>query len=781
MKRLVTAAAGLLAAAALAGPARLDAGGAGGRYGVAYEADREYTAANGAGAIGGTPQTPPLVTSGQVIENTAYTPLLNSVRDGVSEYRFDLANGSYLLTLQFVELVHNGPGLRRFSVQAEGRTLLADLDLYARFGRNYAVTYQFAVTVADGQLNVSFPASAGSSTVAAIGVQAVAPPARGPRTPGGVTARGGFYRNIVAWPDSTEPLLAGYLVSRAPAAAGPYTVLTPEPIPASRHFDDAVTPFTAAHYRVASVDVFGNRSGFSAPVAAAPLDRTQTALPVYRLVIPPDQLAILQANPESDYVTADFIAGGTTYAGIGVRYRGGSTRQNHKKSWKVNFKKSAPFEGRDKLNLKALGLDTSLLTECAAADQLRQGSTLTGDCSFAYLEVNGEYMGVFSRLEEVDDDFFARRGLTPGGQMLEAEGPGQANFQVLPDYSVVWDDQSANDDGYPALEALVRVINDTPDASFPGVIAGQVNVDAWIDYYVAMQLISDWDHVSHNYHIYRSPDSPLWEVVPKDFDQAFGNPALALLQGVKTSPRQPPASYNLLTSRLLNVPLFRQWYVDKANALMAASYTPARLAAVIDAGHAAVQAEARVDTNKRFREDNVAFDGSDTVLKDFVAQRIAFVRANLPGLTPGVAPPVLINEVLPDNRNGLVNGAGLRSPWVELHNPRGTAWDLGGHGLTNDPAVPLRWRFPAGTVLPPGGHLLVWLDGATVPGELHAPLAISARGQALALYAPDGSTLLDTIGFRALPADTSYGRRASGSALWGRQAAPTPRAPNTGP
>lgn len=777
------AAAALLAAsvAAHAAPARIDAGGSGGRYGTSYLADREYTPANGSGAVGGTPQMPPLWSSGQVIENTAYVPLLLSVREGVSEYRFDLPNGQYLLTLQFVELLHNGPGLRRFSVVAEGRTLLADLDLVARFGRNYAVTYRFAVTVADGQLNVLFPATAGQSTVSAIGVQAVSPPTRGPRTPAGVAGRGGFYRNIVAWPDSTEPLLAGYVVSRGPAATGPFTVLTPEPIPASRFFDDTVPPFTAAHYRVAAVDVFGNRSGFSPAVAAVPQDRTQATLPVYRLQIPPDQYALLQADPESDYVTADFVAGGTTYAGIGVRYRGGSTRQNHKKSWKVNFKKSAPFEGRDKLNLKALGLDDSLLSECAAADQLRQASTLAADCQFAYLEVNGEYLGVFSRLEDVDDDFFARRGLAPGGQLLEAEGPVAANLQPLPDYSVAWEDDSAAGDGFPALDALVRVVNDTPDASFPGVIAGQVNIDAWIDQYATMQLLGDWDHVAHNYHLYRSPDSPLWEIVPKDFDQAFLTADVPLLFGVKTSPQQPLASYNVLTSRLLNVPLFRQWYVDKLEALLAASFTPARVGAVIDAGHAAVQAEARVDVNKRTREDNAAFDGSPAVLKDFVARRIDFIRANLPALNPGLAPSVRINEVLPLNLSGAVNGAGLRSPWVELHNPRATAWDLGGHWLTDDPAVPARWRFPAGTVLAPGGHLLVWLDTASAPGELHAPLSLSPRGQALALYAPDGRTLLDAIGFRALPADASYGRRASGSPLWSRQAVPTPQAANSGP
>lgn len=766
---------------ALAGTARIDAGGSGGRYGPVYLADRLYTAANGAGAVGGTALTPALITSGQVIENTAHSSLLNSTREGMSEYRFDLPNGDYLLTLQFVELVHNGPGLRRFSVRAEGLPLLPDLDLYARWGRNYAVTHQFAVTVADGQLNVEFPATIGQATVSAISVQAATRDARAPRKPAAVTALGGYQRNILAWPDQTEADLAGYVVARANAAAGPFSVITPSPVPASRFFDDAVTPFVARHYRVAAVDVWGNRSAWSATVAAAPVDATQTALPAYRLNIPPDQYAILQADTGADYVTADFFAGDGAYPAIGVRYRGSTTRNNQKKSWKVNFKKSLPFEGVDKLNLKAMSTDRSLIVECLGAAQFAALSGLWSGCSFVHLDVNGEYLGVFSRIEEVDPFFFGPRGIDPMGQLLEAEGPGYANFRVLDDWSVGWDDQSENGDGYPALAALVQTINETADADFPRVIASVLNVDAWLDYHATIILIGDWDHASHNFYIYRPPGSAIWEVIPKDVDQAYQQVDLPLLHGTQTSPLQPVATYNVLTSRLLAVPLFRQWYANKLAALLASDFTPALLGPRIDAMHEAIAEDARRDVYKRYREDNAAFEASAAALRDFVVQRSAFVQANLPALAPGVAQPLLINEVLAHNLGGLVNGAGLRSPWVELYNPGPAARDLSGHTLTDDPAQPARWAFPAGTSVPPGGHLLVWLDAASAAGELHAPLAANPRAQALALYAPAGAggfTLLDTVAWRALGPDQSFGRRSDGAALWAVQAAPSPQRTN---
>jgi spore coat protein H len=775
-------AAGCAATAAHAAATRFDCGGDGGRFGAKYTADRLYSSANGSGAIGGTAVIPPLITSGQVIENTAYSRLFNSTREGVSEYRFDVPNGSYLVTLQFVELLMNGPNLRRFSVLAEGVPLLTDFDLYALYGRNYAVTYRFAVTVADGQLNVTFPATVGQSTIAGIAVEGLAPDARAPKTPTPVAAIGGYYRNIVTWPDQQASDLAGYIVSRASSANGTYAQLNATPTPVSRYFDDAVTPFAASYYRVAAVDVFGNRSKPSDPIAATPRDRTQSTLPVFQLTIAPDQYAILQADPNADYVSATFAGDGLTFADIGVKYRGSSSLDNEKKSWKINFKKSSPFEGRDKLNQKAASLDVGLLNECLSTAQFAGLSTLAGTCSLSHLEVNGEFLGVFSRIEEVDDDFFNARGINPQGQLLEAQTPPYANLTILDDYSTAWDDHSDNEDGYPALAAFVQTINTTPNESFAGVAASLVNVDAYLDYYAALAATSDWDHNGHNYYMYKSPDSPLWEVIPKDFDQAFTSSTTDLLNGVQTVPGQT-GYYNVLTSRLLDVPLFRQVYVNKVTEIIASQFTPALLSARIAALHGAIADDAERDVYKRYREDNAAFDASPAELQQFVADRLAYIGANLPAITPHVTQPLLLNEVLPDNRTGIVTGAGQHSPWVELFNPGSRAYRLTGAYLTNDPSQPTLWKFPDGTTVPAGGYLLVWLDNQPAAGELHASFTVNPKGQALALYAtPRGTTapaLIDVIGYRAMPPDTSYGRRTSGSALWARQSAPSPLGANT--
>jgi hypothetical protein len=181
---------------------------------ITYLADQTYTPQNGAGAVDGTATTIPIGANGGIVEGTSYQGLYGTQREGLTEYRFDVPNGLYLLTMQFAELEENGPGFRVFTVAAEGKPLLQNFDIYATVEKNYALTYQFAVRVTDGQLNVTFTASVGQATVATIGVAATTPDKVPPPVPAQVTGLGGYYRNIISWPDVVAPDLAGYLVYR---------------------------------------------------------------------------------------------------------------------------------------------------------------------------------------------------------------------------------------------------------------------------------------------------------------------------------------------------------------------------------------------------------------------------------------------------------------------------------------------------------------------------------------------------------------------------------------
>src|SRR6185436_1076333 len=141
-------------------------------------------------------------------------------------------------------------------------------------------------------------------------------------------------------------------------------------------------------------------------------------------------------------------------------------------------------------------------------------------------------------------------------------------------------------------------------------------------------------------------------------------------------------------------------------------------------------------------------------------------------------PPAVVNEVLPVNAGVLADEHGDHDPWIELYNPGTTTVELSGLFLTDDPAFPAKWPLPGGTSLCGHGWLLVWADGETAEGSLHASFRPSASGGALYLYDLSGR-LVDSLAYPALPANVSFGRTPDGGATLTRFSHATPEAANS--
>lgn len=121
---------------------------------------------------------------------------------------------------------------------------------------------------------------------------------------------------------------------------------------------------------------------------------------------------------------------------------------------------------------------------------------------------------------------------------------------------------------------------------------------------------------------------------------------------------------------------------------------------------------------------------------------------------------VRINELLADNSGAVP--VGTQSPdLVELHNPGNLPFNLGGASATDNPDRPRKFVFPAGTVLPPGGHLTLYADSATQPPGIHLDFALDRDGEQFLLFAADG-TPLDRVDFGPQLPGKSIGRDTQG-------------------
>lgn len=114
---------------------------------------------------------------------------------------------------------------------------------------------------------------------------------------------------------------------------------------------------------------------------------------------------------------------------------------------------------------------------------------------------------------------------------------------------------------------------------------------------------------------------------------------------------------------------------------------------------------------------------------------------NLSEVNAAPAGGLTITEFLASNSGGLQD-EDLSSPdWIELYNGNDVPLNLEGWSLTDDPANPAKWRFPA-TVLGAKQFLVVFAsekDRAVAGQPLHTNFKLSTSGEYLALIQPDGA------------------------------------------
>lgn len=152
------------------------------------------------------------------------------------------------------------------------------------------------------------------------------------------------------------------------------------------------------------------------------------------------------------------------------------------------------------------------------------------------------------------------------------------------------------------------------------------------------------------------------------------------------------------------------------------------------------------------------------------------------GLTLATGHALVLNEMMSSNTSAVQDDDGDWSDWVEIYNDGGSAVNLDGYGLTDNPAQPYKWVFPARTINP-GEYLVVWCSNKNrinPANPLHTNWAISAGGETIVLTTPGGSTV-DTIPSTALGANISLGRYPDTSGDWEQFDVPTPGTANGTP
>ncbi len=142
-------------------------------------------------------------------------------------------------------------------------------------------------------------------------------------------------------------------------------------------------------------------------------------------------------------------------------------------------------------------------------------------------------------------------------------------------------------------------------------------------------------------------------------------------------------------------------------------------------------------------------------------------------------PPILINEILTHTETNI--------DFIELFNPTTNLVDIGGWFLTDDPAVPKKYRLPDATFINPLGYVVFDETHFNATPGTNNSFSLNAHGDDVYLFSGNASTNLTGydhgFSFEAAADEETFGRYviSTGEAQFPAQITPTPGAANAGP
>ena len=272
-----------------------------------------------------------------------------------------------------------------------------------------------------------------------------------------------------------------------------------------------------------------------------------TKVPSIFVTINKDSLDILLDDNNSQslhYFAAQFIFDDNlkkdTLLDIGLRLRGSSSRFAKKKSYKISFNAFSAgrkYQNIKKLNLIACQNDPSMIREKLYYDIWNKTNSTIRRCNFIRLYINQIYKGLYTNVEELDNDWLKNiygedKGnffkCTTGADLRYYDNNPNTykNLQNNPLTPRVYDlttNQKADD--YSDLAVLITQINEPIDTNFGKNLEKLLDVESVINAYSINVAVGNWDSYAfngNNYYLYNNPKRQQFEFMAYDTDNCMG-------------------------------------------------------------------------------------------------------------------------------------------------------------------------------------------------------------------------------------------------------------------
>ncbi len=283
---------------------------------------------------------------------------------------------------------------------------------------------------------------------------------------------------------------------------------------------------------------------------------------------------------ESIYVSAtvqftNSRLNGVSRTNVGVRLRGNTARGHDKRSYKIDFREYGGEKFRDhkKINLKPDVNDPTMARELLSMHIYRKMGVPAARVAPAVLYINGEFMGTYLILEQLDDEFLDRRfGHEIGFLYKCAYGATLVNNGQVYNGDMYESEMNQELDTRAELVNFVNALNTTSSANFASVIEDYFDVDMYLRQLAVEAILGHWDGYSYNknnFYLYYNGQTGIFHYIPYDTDNTWGIDWLGQNWGTyDLESFYHPSDPRPLTRRILDVPAYEQRYLAYIGALL---------------------------------------------------------------------------------------------------------------------------------------------------------------------------------------------------------------------
>ena len=274
---------------------------------------------------------------------------------------------------------------------------------------------------------------------------------------------------------------------------------------------------------------------------------------------------------------------GQFYDNIFCRIRGQSTANWPKHKYKFDFYRGGHFRWRpDAARVEEINVNShyrdSYVRENTIFAFLNEAGSLAPETRYVWIKRNGSDMGLFTFVEQVDEDFLDRRGIDPSGSMYKAINvPATLSPTVN---SSLYRKILRRTEPYTDLVELTTGINIANPGRFD-FVADAVNIPNYINVMAAMCVPFNHDQLTKNYYMYRDLDRGEWFRIAWDGDQGlptgqkntnenWASPLYGDAQHTQelVGGNPNPTWQNHLHAAILDNPVTREMYMRRVRTLM---------------------------------------------------------------------------------------------------------------------------------------------------------------------------------------------------------------------